>query len=313
MLILIAVLQQIDEVRQVGSFKKGTMLKGRNKADLVVILRTLPVVESVRALGSRLIDELVKIDSSTAYKLDHIPGGFEIMAGAGASEATIRILVTTTTHNMRKLDAKLHVPARLLQRNMSAIRHMRWFEDSANLTTIKVLIRILRDTSMRFEGLFMLSPWMIDVLAHYSVMFRHSEQLLSLGAAFKRVFQLLSAGLFLPGSTGVPDPCENGAITLHTPLTNSQMDRLCMTCQTLLRVLSQPSGINVVLGFEPDTTGITTNESNWGEVTIVPSLPVAPAAQASGTNVTDENGQDEAINNGNGTEITIETDAKLNL
>ena len=32
--------------------------------------------------------------------------------------------------------------------------------------------------------------------------------------SYKRVFQLLSAGLFLPGSIGIPDPCEVGVAGL---------------------------------------------------------------------------------------------------
>ena len=38
----------------------------------------------------------------------------------------------------------------------------------------------------------------------------------------RRVLQLLAAGLFLPGSAGIPDPCEQANVRVHTSMTLEQ-------------------------------------------------------------------------------------------
>ena len=48
----------IQEVREVGSFKKGIMMTKSNIADLVVILKTLPTIELVMNLGQKIVDDL---------------------------------------------------------------------------------------------------------------------------------------------------------------------------------------------------------------------------------------------------------------
>jgi interleukin enhancer-binding factor 2 len=245
------------------------MLTNHNVADLVVILKTLPITEAITSLGAKVVEELAKMDATSTVKMEPIEGGFDLVHTM--NRAVVRILITTIMANFRKIDPTIHLPVKLLQKYMSAIRHVRWFEESANLTTIKVLVRVLRDMCSRFEGLHPLTPWMIDVLAHYSVTFRHSQQLLPLNCAFKRVLQLLAGGLFLPGSTGIPDPCENGVVSIHSPLSLMQQDSVCMTAQTLLRILSYDSGYKLILGIDPDLFGITSGITVIGDVLVAAS------------------------------------------
>ena len=42
----------------------------------------------------------------------------------------------------------------------------------------------------------------------------HGGDIMPVARSYKRVFQLLSAGLFLPGSIGIPDPCEVGVVNI---------------------------------------------------------------------------------------------------
>ena len=59
-----------------------------------------------------------------------------------------------------------------------------------------------------------------------------------LGKAFRRLIQILSAGIFLPGSVGLTDPCAPGPYRIHTTLTLEEQDGICMTAQVILLVNS---------------------------------------------------------------------------
>lgn len=257
---------QIEEVRQVGSFKKGTMMVGHNVADVVVILKTLPTLEAVAALGNKVLEDVKAADPKEAFTMDPMEGGFEIKCPL----AVVKILITTLPQNTRKLDPELHVDAKLLQNHLAAIRHSRWFEENTHHSSIKVLIRLLRDLRARFEGFHTLTPWIIDLLAHYSITSLPSRQPLGLAAAYKRVLQLLASGLFLPGSAGIPDPCENGNVRVHTILSLEEQDALCLTAQTLLRVFSH-GGYKQVVGVEKcPSKAIATEMSVWDGIVVSP-------------------------------------------
>uniref|UniRef100_A0A1B6CIS9 DZF domain-containing protein n=1 Tax=Clastoptera arizonana TaxID=38151 RepID=A0A1B6CIS9_9HEMI len=249
---------QVDESRQVGSFKKGTMIIGHNVADIVVILKTLPTKECIGALGNRILDDL----KNSALTLCTNDRGFEI----SNAEATVRVLITTVHQNLRKLDPEIHLDYKIVQSHLAAIRHSRWFEENCHHSSVKVLIRLLRDLRNRFDGLEPLTPWMIDLLAHSSIMNNPSRQALPINIAFKRVLQLLASGLFLPGSSGITDPCEGVNMRVHTSLSLEQQDLVCLTTQTIIRMLAH-GGYNTLLNGH---SGFTNQTTIWDGVVVSP-------------------------------------------
>lgn len=245
---------QLEEVRQVGSFKKGTMKTGKNVADIVVIFKSIPTKESIEALSKKVEEDLkTSMKTEVVTKAEQIninvtDKGFDIFNW----QARICILIATLPQNIRKLESDMQ---KNMGNHLAAIRHIRWFEENAHHSSIKVLIRILRDLTTRFEAFAPLTPWILDLLAHFAILSNANRQAISINLAFRRVFQLLASGLFLPGSSGILDPCE-GHMRIHTVLTLEQQDALCMTSQTLLRVLLH-GGYKVILGIDNKENLIT--------------------------------------------------------
>ncbi|CAF0811230.1 unnamed protein product [Brachionus calyciflorus] len=268
----------IDEIRQVGSFKKGTLLMSNKLvADLCVVLKTLPTREAVSRLAAKVFEELRKTITNplelTNLQLSLNESGFEILSPAliavSAVDVAVQVLVTTQQQNIRKLEPDLHLDAKICQLSLNSVKHARWFEENASHSTIKVLIRVLKDVKNRFDGLSPLNPWIIDLLSQYAVMNNPKREPLSLVVAFKRVFQLISAGFFLPGSAGIIDPCEGALVRVHTTMNLEQQDMVCFTCQTLLRVLSH-GGYRQILGLEGNSS-IANSPSVWSGVLVIPS------------------------------------------
>uniref|UniRef100_F1L503 Interleukin enhancer-binding factor 2 n=1 Tax=Ascaris suum TaxID=6253 RepID=F1L503_ASCSU len=268
----------LEEYREVGSFRKDTMLAGHNVADIVVVFRSLPTFEAVSALGQKIVEELKANDKegsitadiaftrppSRVYSCLSRDFGCEITG----PKASIRILVTTLPSNAKHLDPDLHLKETIMMAHMAALRHARWFEENAATPTIRSLIRIMKDIRNRFEQLTPLSVWIIERLSHYAVMNTTSQKPLTVSQAFRRFFQLIAAGFLLPTSIAVGDPCERNR-RIHQSLTYEQMDQLCSAAQTLLRIICH-GGYKHVLGLETSKSGLVTEVTFWGDVIVTP-------------------------------------------
>lgn len=163
------------------------MITGHNEADIIVILKTLPTKEACEALSKKVQEDLKTVmktevvTKADVLKTEIHEKGFDICN----RQACVKVLIATLPQNIRKLEAETHLDAKVMQSHLAAIRHSRWFEENAHHSSIKVLIRLLRDLTKRFEAFHPLSPWMLDLLAHFAIMNNPSRQALPINLAFR--------------------------------------------------------------------------------------------------------------------------------
>jgi len=258
----------VEEVKIVGSHKKGTMLSGHPVADLVVILKDTPAASDIETLSVKVQEKLKESDPADDFPTQANEGGFNTTSNEGA---LVRVLVTTLPKNLLSVEEG-KVDAKLLEGALATIRHARWFDENASHTTVRCLVRILKDMKRRYPGLVGLTPWLIDLLAfRSSTLPGNIREPLPINVAFRRALQLLSSGIFLPGSLGIIDPCESGQVRAHSVLSLEEQDQLSLTAQTLLRALSH-GAMNEILG-ENTEVAVDSEESCWGGVIVTPGEP----------------------------------------
>ncbi|KJH48696.1 hypothetical protein DICVIV_05197 [Dictyocaulus viviparus] len=222
------------------------------------------VVEAVAALGNKLAEEL-RAQKEVVSCVSRDYGCL-----LAAANVQVRILITTLPTNAPNLEPDLHLAERVMMINHHALRHVVWFEEATLQSPFKVLVRVLKDIRRRYVGLQPLSVWVIEYLAHFAVMNTANRQPLPLGPAFRRVFEALATGIFLPGSPALFDPTEPG-MRIAYDLTYEDMDLVCSTAQTLLRVICN-GGHAAVLGSDPSKIGIDLSKevSVWNGVAVSP-------------------------------------------
>ncbi|KAM7540597.1 hypothetical protein Aperf_G00000030386 [Anoplocephala perfoliata] len=219
----------IQVVYLVGSCKKGTMLAGHQVADVIVLLRDLPVLEQTRQIGLLMIEKLNDLE------IIYEPYGFDVEC----SGLCVRVaFAVQNADEISNVEEGIHVSQPDQKLAHAAILHARWAEQSASHPNIKALIRILKDLRRRFVGFNHLNPWQLDLLASYVIMDGPIGAPLPPSAGFRRFNQVLAAGFFLPGSTGILDPFRPKQRRVHVTLTLAQQDELCRAAQIVCIILN---------------------------------------------------------------------------
>jgi interleukin enhancer-binding factor 2 len=237
----------LDEVRGAGAQKKGTALASDMTSDLIVLMKNVPTEANVSNTMQKLVEvlntaekgdgEQEETEKEERDKVTLTRTGTNVFELRGSQEVAVRVHFTSTGDKVygsvpEGKDMKPYQDA------LRMIRHCRWWEEhTAHLKNARNLARLLKDLRRHVPGLRLLDPWHIELLSNCAVIPLVGDEPLSLVDSFKRVWQLLAAGLFLPGSIGIPDPCEETDAGIHETLSLWDMDELSRNAQMIVQML----------------------------------------------------------------------------
>ncbi|CAL4164861.1 unnamed protein product, partial [Meganyctiphanes norvegica] len=260
---------QIEEVRQVGSYKKGTMMTAHNVADIVVILKTLPTKEAVEALGKKVTDDLRAQDPQEVNVGSLTPSGPGFLASSDSS--TIRITLVSIHKTSRRLIldfVSTPVSPQLFNCNLYALRHMRTHQWRLHKHSSSVVIILLfQHWRLHFDGTDDLHP-LVYLMSHFTLEVVYCRQSVLVVETFLHCLDDCSP-LFLTGSVsafiGLLEPCDRAFLPLHRCMSSDER-LIYLSGQLLRRVLSH-GGYKQILGLEGNSS-IASEMSVWDGVVV---------------------------------------------
>lgn len=236
----------LEEVRKIGAFANETIIQGVREFEVLVTMKCPLKLEEFKtifeSLETILVNHKVSFNDETASIKIEATNGFRTSCFFTCSGTKIK---NTTEENLNK---------RIMYKNFDMGKRARWFDDNCADPNIRLLARLFADLRVRYKGLMGLSQWSLELLAHYCMSTydeNGAQSILPVPHAFKRCLMLLSSGFFLPGSAGIRDPSERDGRSVHQTFSKTDIDQICCTAQTLLRVLMQ-GGAKIVVGLETE-------------------------------------------------------------
>ena len=177
-------------------------------------------------------------------------------------EATVYIYLTMNRKTVKELNPDLPIDRNILFKTHDLVMQSRWFKNHAASSLVKIMVKLIQDL---FQ---LLTPWMIDLLAHYCIMNNHHGGPLPVCEAYKYVWRLSSAtpGFFVTitqtlthfqevfthlgrGFLLAGKHRDQGSnVPVHSALTFEEQDHLCRTAQTLVRILCREESYKMAFG-----------------------------------------------------------------
>lgn len=117
------------------------------------------------------------------------------------------------------------------------------------LPSCTITIRVLKDICRRVPAWGVLDSWMLILLVQKCIV-SASHDYTKPGDVFRRVMECVASGIFLPGGSGLLDPCEKGRVDASSSLTAQERANITLSAQHALRLIAFEK-LHLVLGVEP--------------------------------------------------------------
>jgi len=257
-------------VMRVGALAKGLLLKGQLSVELVVLCAEKPTYTLLKKIGKLAPEKLKEVAPEEKFNTSISLSECAVLISS-TSEPKCTVKVSLTSPAMREgeedekkesedngealitkkepVDPKDVLDKEKALQALAALRHAKWFQARANqIVSCVVTIRVMRELCHRVPAFKPLSNWAVELLCEKSL--SSSFQPLGPGEAFRRVLEAVASGLFLPGGTGLLDPCEKERKAANDNMTAQEREDITGAAQHALR-LQAFRQLHKILAVEP--------------------------------------------------------------
>uniref|UniRef100_A0A0N4Z931 DZF domain-containing protein n=1 Tax=Parastrongyloides trichosuri TaxID=131310 RepID=A0A0N4Z931_PARTI len=250
----------VESIHEIGSYQTNTTIFSNPVADFVVILKTLPTIESIKILSEACIKEIkMKVKIECSFTMHDF--GADITDGI----TCIRLLIATIPPNRCKVKRKIHLRKDALMLTEKYLKNSLWFIGAFKKfknPSLKILVCVIKYITEVFDGFKGLNPHIIHVLVHYCLLETPRHEILPLNHCFLRFFKLLASGILLPNICQAIDPANEPA-TLASMITPHQSDDITNRSQQLLRIILN-GGATIIFTKKPERNLLKTTVTVMG-------------------------------------------------